>query len=589
MAIYHYHASIVSRASGKSVMQSLAYVLKEKAHDEQLDRDFDYSKKSQEVVHRETMLPDGAREKYRNMSDEEIWNDLQKREKHPNAQLAQRIDFTLPRELSRARQIQLAREVAQSFVDDGQAVTFAIHDTGDGNPHVDMLVGPRSWDKAKNDWGKKSHFVPTLDKNGNTIPNEKYKPGTGRHKIKGHDIHNFANIEEKRILFEKISNRYLEEAGLRERIDHRTLKKQHEEQYDLARRAERRGDLEKMLKHDLKASELDRTPTKHEFRRDGKPQSLTRKKNAATREANAQHTKRLKKKVRDEYWRKRHQQDQQRRRHPQRRHAYIRNVADSAISKSMQAHRRPRDHELQSLFSDSRPAAKGEGLQYVFAACKRDAARVLGITPRELDRRAAEDLVKRMEQRAGRRVPSERRGKLIRRLQAAHERQDGIYVITRPAKTAGKAANMTIKASVQILKATTQMIDAVRSIAGAIPLLGKPLSGVLGVAEAPLKATGKIGEAITKRADKLLGDDRRERQQPQRGGQGHQDGGRQPQQQEPQERDNNGGLPANAADTDHKEHNNGLDDWRLLSLVARADRDMDDFLAEVFGGGKSRD
>ena len=582
MAIYHYHASIVSRASGKSVMQSLAYVLKEKAHDEQLDRDFDYSKKSQEVVHRETMLPDGAREKYRNMSDEEVWNDLQKREKHPKAQLAQRIDFTLPRELSRARQIQLAREIAQSFVDDGQAVTFAIHDTGNGNPHVDMLVGPRSWDKAKNDWGKKSHFVPTLDKNGNMIVNEKYKPGTGQHKIKGHDIHNFANVEEKRILFEKISNRYLEEAGLRERIDHRTLKKQHEEQYDLARKAEKRGDLEKMLKHDLKASELDRTPTQHEFRRDGRPASLTKKKNAAAREANAQRTKRLKKKVRDEYWRKRHQQDQQRRRHPQRRAAYIRSVADSSLSQSMQTQRRQPDRDLQRLFADSKPAAQGEGLQYVFCACKRDAARVLGISTQELDHRAAVDLVETMEKRSGKKVPYKQRGKLIKMLEDAHSRQDGICVVTKPMKTAGKAANTAIKASVAMLQATEQMIEAVRGLVGAIPLIGKPLSVALGVAEAPLKVTRKIGDAITKRAGKLLGN---RREQPQRGGgQGRQDGGRQPQQQEPQERDG-GGLPVNAADLDKKERNNGLDDWKLLSEVARADIEMEDFLAEVFGGG----
>lgn len=587
MAIYHFSAAVVSRSKGQSAINTLAYVLKQREHDDHIDKTFDYSKKQDEVIFRETVMPEQARIRFRN--ENELWNSIENFEKRGDAQLAQRVNIALPRDLSHEQQIALAQKFARVSTRDGRVFSYGIHDDGSGNSHIDGEYSIRVWDASKNDWGKKSHFDYELDEHGNKILNP--KRGAHQPKYLGKKISNIGrdDLLQKRKLWADLANEALKEAGSKERISERTLKAQRKEQERLARKAERDGDLERMLKHDLKAAELDREPTRHEFRMGGQPRSLIKKGNDVIKQKNDQHVKNIKKKKRDEYWRKRHQQDQQRRQHPQRRHAYIRSVADSSLSQSMQTQRRQPDRDLQRLFADSKSAKQREGLQYVFCACKCDAARLLGISTKELDRRAAVDLVEAMEKRTGKRVPYKQRNALIKRLQDAHSRQDGICVVTKPAKTAGKAANTAIKASVTMVQATEQMIEAVRGLVGAIPLIGKPLSGALGIAEAPLKATRKIGDAITKRADKILGDERRDQRQ--RGiQQGRKDGGRQQQQQEQKQDERGGGLPASAADTDRKERNNGLDDWKLLSKAARADIEMEDFLAEVFGGGgRSRD
>ena len=62
MAIYHFSAKVISRASGSSAVASAAYRSAERLHDQRLDRDHDFTNKAG-VVHSEVLLPEGAPER----------------------------------------------------------------------------------------------------------------------------------------------------------------------------------------------------------------------------------------------------------------------------------------------------------------------------------------------------------------------------------------------------------------------------------------------------------------------------------------------------------------------------------------------
>ena len=146
MAIYHFSAKMISRASGSSALAAAAYRSATRLHDERLDRHHDFSNKAG-VVHSEVMLPDGAPEA---LSDRErLWNAVESAEKRVDAQLAREIEFALPRELDQAEGIRLAREfVKAEFVTRGMIADLNVHwDIGaDGlaKPHAHVMLTTRS-------------------------------------------------------------------------------------------------------------------------------------------------------------------------------------------------------------------------------------------------------------------------------------------------------------------------------------------------------------------------------------------------------------------------------------------------------------
>lgn len=145
MAIYHFSAKVISRAAGSSALASAAYRSASRLHDQRLDRHHDFSNKAG-VVHSEVMLPDGAPEL---LSDrEKLWNEVEAAEKRIDAQLAREIEFAIPREMTQAQGIELARDfVAREFVDRGMIADLNVHwDIGaDGRakPHAHVMLTMR--------------------------------------------------------------------------------------------------------------------------------------------------------------------------------------------------------------------------------------------------------------------------------------------------------------------------------------------------------------------------------------------------------------------------------------------------------------
>jgi Ti-type conjugative transfer relaxase TraA len=146
MAIYHFSAKLISRATGSSALAAAAYRSASRLHDERLDRHHDFSNKAG-VVHSEVMLPDGAPDQLSDRAS--LWNAVEAAEKRIDAQLAREIEFALPRELDQAEGIRLAREfVRTEFVDRGMIADLNVHwDIGaDGlaKPHAHVMLTTRS-------------------------------------------------------------------------------------------------------------------------------------------------------------------------------------------------------------------------------------------------------------------------------------------------------------------------------------------------------------------------------------------------------------------------------------------------------------
>ena len=117
MAIYHFSVQVIGRASGRSAVSAAAYRAGERLHDERLDRDHDFRARSG-VEHSEIMLPENAPEEWRDR--ERLWNDVEAFEKRKDAQLAREVEFAIPREMTKAQGIELARDfVSTEFVDRG--------------------------------------------------------------------------------------------------------------------------------------------------------------------------------------------------------------------------------------------------------------------------------------------------------------------------------------------------------------------------------------------------------------------------------------------------------------------------------------
>lgn len=225
MAIYHLCIKIISRGKGKSAVAASAYRSGEKIKNEYDGIVHDFTRKGG-IAHTEILLPQNAPQEF---SDREtLWNSVEKVEKNKNSQLAREIEVALPKELDREKQINLVREyVKENFVKVGMCADIALHDKNDGNPHCHILLTMRPLNEDKT-WGAKSKKEYILDENG-----EKVKLRNGNYKtrkINTTDWNEQDKAEEWRKAWADITNKYLEENSIQDKIDHRSYQRQGIEQ-----------------------------------------------------------------------------------------------------------------------------------------------------------------------------------------------------------------------------------------------------------------------------------------------------------------------------------------------------------------------
>jgi Ti-type conjugative transfer relaxase TraA len=197
MAIYHLHVKVIGRTSGASAVASAAYRSASRLRDDRLDRSHDFSTKCG-VVHSEVVLPEEAPEAW---SDRErLWNDVEAFEVRKDAQLAREVEFALPREMTQAQGIELARDFVQAeFVDQGMIADLNVHwdmaEDGRPKPHAHVMLTMRS-----------------VDENG-------FGP-------KVRDWNRTEMVERWRERWAELANERLAELDIDARIDHRSLEAQ---------------------------------------------------------------------------------------------------------------------------------------------------------------------------------------------------------------------------------------------------------------------------------------------------------------------------------------------------------------------------
>ena len=204
LAIFHFTVKIVGRSKGKSIIAASAYLNGDVMKNEETGKVSYYTSKK-EVVYTSLMMCENAPPEWMHVPDENIkrfqksiryqraedkeaalekfkitfrkqrlWNEVLKVEKGANAQLGRSFEFSLPKEWSRTEQIEYATDFIQrNFVAKGMCADWSIHDKGDGNPHVHLLVTMRPF-KKNHAWGNKEvkDWAFVRDKDGNIVIDE---------------------------------------------------------------------------------------------------------------------------------------------------------------------------------------------------------------------------------------------------------------------------------------------------------------------------------------------------------------------------------------------------------------------------------
>lgn len=219
----HYRIRISSRSKSPPSTAQAAYQSGERIYDERTNRIKDYRNK-RGIVYTEIILPDNAPKEYSDRST--LWNAVEKAETNWNAQTARRIEIALPKELPIEAGIDMIREhCKQQFVSKGMIADIAIHDPDSPghNPHAHVMLTMRAFDQA-GQWLPKSRREYVLDEDGNRIKDEKGK--WVFQKVFTTDWDNRGNAEQWRHAWEETQNRYLEAAGLNERISMKSYQRQ---------------------------------------------------------------------------------------------------------------------------------------------------------------------------------------------------------------------------------------------------------------------------------------------------------------------------------------------------------------------------
>ena len=221
MAIYHLNIGHISRSTGRSSVQSAAYVTGEKLFESRRELKISYHNRQSDVVAHQTLAPDDCPEFCRDLA---VWDRLESFEddyafkRYPRdeksrdnyintARTAMTVVVALPREFFSAERYQsidklspdhVAVELVETFVRErfvsrGLIATYAIHND-EGNPHAHIQVSRRSVDgEGAFSWAK------------------------------DRDICTRSGVKETRRLWADLTNRMLEREGFEERITEKSF------------------------------------------------------------------------------------------------------------------------------------------------------------------------------------------------------------------------------------------------------------------------------------------------------------------------------------------------------------------------------
>ena len=209
MAIFHLNESNISRSDGRSVVACAAYRACEKLEDYTFGKTQDYTRKKG-LEYKSIYAPEHTNEKL--LDRQTLWNEVEKKEFNAdgsmkaNARLAKEYTCALPHELTDQERIKIVDDFCRDFVKKHNVIVDAcIHaphdhddETDNKNYHVHIMFTTRLVNE-KGELGKKQR---TFNDDGPQI------------------------LKDSRATFANVVNTALENAGLEERIDHRSYKDQ---------------------------------------------------------------------------------------------------------------------------------------------------------------------------------------------------------------------------------------------------------------------------------------------------------------------------------------------------------------------------
>lgn len=212
MAIYHLSTKPISRSSGRSAVASIAYRAGIAITDERLGKTYDYTKRHG-VLWTGLATPNDVK-----VDRNELWNLAEKSENRSNSRTAREIVINIPHELMSGDQgtgSMLAHEFANQLSKKYQvAVDVAVHapdKQGDNrNFHAHLLLTTRKLEQDRD--GK----IKLTDKSQLEMSNTQLK--------KAGLLSNQDELKEIRKAWADLTNEYLAEHGIAERIDHRSHK-----------------------------------------------------------------------------------------------------------------------------------------------------------------------------------------------------------------------------------------------------------------------------------------------------------------------------------------------------------------------------
>ncbi|MCY0871891.1 MAG: MobA/MobL family protein, partial [Acidithiobacillus caldus] len=259
MAEYHLHATTHSRGVGKGAGGHVRYILREGAYAQKTVEQGDGPGVSRRRVSRadEVLFAESAHLPAWAQDPPDYW-DAADRFERANGTVYREIEFALPKELSDAENIELARGFAERLaaVPGGKTpYTFAIHRSEKNLLHCHLMLSDKVNDGIDRDpvlWFKRAAASP---KNKNAVD-----PARGGAPKTQARIGKEWLGEVVRPLWASLANDALSRAGVEARIDHRRLDERRQEQEYLAADARARGDEVAARRHERAAWDLDRPP-----------------------------------------------------------------------------------------------------------------------------------------------------------------------------------------------------------------------------------------------------------------------------------------------------------------------------------------
>ena len=249
MAIFHLNESNISRSDGRSAVACAAYRACEKLEDQTFGKTQDYTKKKG-LKYQKIIAPFHTNEDL--LDRQNLWNAVEKKEFNANgsmkanARLAKEYTCALPHELTDLQRIQIVNNFCTNFVRKHNVIVDACihapHDHDDKTDNKNFHVHIMFTTRVINEQGELGKKQRAFNDDGIKI------------------------LKDSRATFARIVNTVLEEAGLEERVDHRSyadqgldfLEPTHHEGHEVTALRRQGLDTEISLKNDsIKAKNLE--------------------------------------------------------------------------------------------------------------------------------------------------------------------------------------------------------------------------------------------------------------------------------------------------------------------------------------------